>query len=67
MLTKIKSATLIGIDACLIDVEIDSKKGLPMENIVGLPDTVIKESKARIKTAIKNSGFEYQIRQYTIN
>ena len=67
MITKVKSATLIGVDACQIDVEIDSKKGLPTEHIVGLPDTVIKESKARIKTAIKNAGFDYLIRQYTIN
>ena len=67
MLTKIKSATLLGIDAIAIDVEIDSKRGLPTEHIVGLPDIVIKESKARIKTAIKNSGFEYTLRHYTIN
>ncbi|MBA94542.1 MAG: magnesium chelatase [Rickettsiales bacterium] len=67
MLTKIKSATLLGVDAIAIDVEIDSKRGLPTEHIVGLPDIVIKESKARIKTAIKNSRFEYALRQYTIN
>ena len=67
MISKIKSATLVGIDAILIDVEIDSKRGLPTEHIVGLPDTIIKESKARIKTAIRNSGFEYPLRQYTIN
>tara|TARA_B100000427_G_scaffold298238_1_gene279115 strand:+ start:1008 stop:2507 length:1500 start_codon:yes stop_codon:yes gene_type:complete len=67
MLTKIKSATLLGIEAIPIDVEIDSKRGLPTEHIVGLPDIIIKESKARIKTAIKNSGFEYSLKQYTIN
>jgi len=67
MFSTIKSATISGIHAYQIDVEIDSKRGLPMEHIVGLPDTVIKESKARIKTAIKNSGFDYNIRQYTIN
>jgi magnesium chelatase family protein len=67
MISKIKSATLIGINALEINIEIDSKRGLPQEIIVGLPDAVIKESKARIKTAIKNSGFEYALRQYIIN
>ena len=41
--------------------------GLPTEQIVGLPDTVIRESRSRIKAAIKNSGFEYPVRNYTIN
>ncbi len=67
MITKIKSATIVGITAIPIDVEIDSKRGLPTEHIVGLPDIVIKESKARIKAAIKNSGFDYKLSQYTIN
>lgn len=63
----IKSATLIGIDAMDIAIEVDASLGLPCENIVGLPDTVIRESKNRIKAAIKNSKFEYPIRAYTIN
>jgi magnesium chelatase family protein len=67
MLSKIKSATLFGADAKLIDIEVDAQKGLPAEVIVGLPDTVIKESKNRIKAAIKNQKFDYPIRVYTIN
>lgn len=67
MITTINSATLIGIHACTVSVEIDARKGLPSEHIVGLPDAVIKESKCRIKAAIKNSGFSYPIKQYTIN
>ena len=67
MLTKIKSATLFGVNAISINVEIDCKMGLPTEHIVGLPDTVIKESRSRIKAAIKNAGFEYTLRTYTIN
>lgn len=67
MLSKIKSATLFGADATLIDIEVDAQKGLPAEYIVGLPDTVIRESKNRIKAAIKNQGFEYPARAYTIN
>ncbi len=67
MLSLIKSATLLGINAIKIDVEVDAKRGMPIETIVGLPDAVIRESKSRIKTAIKNAGFEYPIKQYTIN
>ena len=67
MISKIKSATLIGLKALEINIEIDSKRGLPQEIIVGLPDAVIKESKARVKAAIKNSGFNYALNQYTIN
>ena len=67
MISKIKSATLIGLKSLEINVEIDAKRGLPQETIVGLPDAVIKESKARIKSAIKNSGFDYKLLQYTIN
>ena len=67
MISKIKSATLIGLKALEINIEIDAKRGLPQETIVGLPDAVIKESKARIKSAIKNSGYDYKLLQYTIN
>ena len=67
MLSSLMSATLIGMDALEIFVEVDAKRGLPTENIVGLPDTIIRESKSRIRAAIKNSGFEYPIKQYTIN
>ncbi len=67
MLAKIRSAALIGIEAIPITVEIDSQQGLPTENIVGLGDTVIKESKVRIKSAIKNSHFKYPVKNITIN
>jgi len=67
MLSVISSATLIGIDAQLISVEVDAGNGLPSEMIVGLPDMVIKESRNRIKSAIKNSGFAYPVKAYTIN
>tara|TARA_A100001015_G_scaffold281168_1_gene344175 strand:- start:5021 stop:6541 length:1521 start_codon:yes stop_codon:yes gene_type:complete len=67
MLSKIQSASLIGIDAIEITVEVNCALGLPTEHIVGLPDAVIRESKNRIKTAIKNAGFDYPTRNYTIN
>lgn len=67
MIQKVYTATHLGIDAIEILVEVDAAKGLPAEHIVGLPDTVIKESKNRIRSAIKNSGFNYEIKSYTIN
>lgn len=68
MLATVKSAALVGIDATEITVEVDSRHGgLPGEAIVGLPDTVIRESRNRIKSALKNSGFQYPCNFYTIN
>lgn len=63
----VKSAAVIGIDAVEVQVEADSRKGVPKEIIVGLPDAIIKESKERIKSAIRNSGFVYPLKVYTIN
>ncbi|RAP34426.1 magnesium chelatase [Candidatus Marinamargulisbacteria bacterium SCGC AG-439-L15] len=67
MLAKVNGVTLHGINAVPITVEVDASRGLPNETIVGLPDTVIRESKSRIKTAIKQSQFEYPLKNYTIN
>ncbi|MBT4552505.1 hypothetical protein HOC37_05950, partial [bacterium] len=50
----VKTATLIGVEACMIDVEADVHMGLGAFNIVGLPDGAIKESKDRISSALKN-------------
>ncbi len=59
MLSKIFSAALYGIDAKIIEVETDISSGLHSFSIVGLPDKSIDESKDRVNSAIKNSGFEY--------
>lgn len=67
MLSRIQSAALIGIEAVEVTVEVDISGGLPKEFIVGLPDAVVKESKSRVKAAIKNSGFEYPQKVYTVN
>lgn len=67
MHTKIFSATTVGIDAKLIDVEIDLAYGLVQWNIVGLPDAAIKESKQRIQAALKNCGLRVPDRKITIN
>lgn len=67
MLAKVKSFGLKGIDGYPIDVETDVSNGLPHFEIVGLADTAIKEAKERVRSAIKNSGFEYPIKRITIN
>ncbi|MBB6216464.1 magnesium chelatase family protein [Anaerosolibacter carboniphilus] len=67
MLSKIFSCTLNGLDGSTIEVEVDISNGLPALNIVGLPDTAVKESKERIRAAIKNSGFEFPMKRITIN
>lgn len=67
MLTQINSATLFGIDALPITVEVDAAPGLLKEIYSGLPDAIIKESKNRIRSAIKNNGFRYPTKVYTIN
>lgn len=67
MLSKVLSFGLNGIDGFLTQIETDMVGGVPHFEIVGLGDTAVKESKDRVKSAIKNSGFEYPVKQYTIN
>ena len=67
MLSIIKSMSLQGLDGYLVDIQVDVSSGLPNFEVVGLPDTTVKESKERVRTAIKNSGFEFQSRRIVIN
>lgn len=67
MLSITKSLVLQGLDGILIDVEVDISSGMPSWDIVGLPDLSIKESKERVRTAIKNCGIELPSRKYIIN
>ncbi len=68
MLSKILSATLIGIDAHLVEVEVDvTSKGLPHFSTVGLPDAAVRESKERVRAALKNTGFNFPLKQITVN
>ena len=67
MHTKIFSATTIGVHAHQVDVEVDIAFGLVNFFIVGLPDTAIKESRQRIVTALKNSGFKVPEKKITVN
>ena len=67
MLSKIHSYGLFGIDGFKVDVEVDISNGLPHFEVVGLGDTAIKESKERVRAAIKNSAFNYPIQKITVN
>lgn len=67
MLAKVFSFTVVGIDAYPVEVEVDLSPGLPQFNIVGLPDNVVKESKERIRSALKNSGYDFPMERITVN
>jgi magnesium chelatase family protein len=67
MIAKILSATVIGLDAELIEVEADVTNGLTNTVIVGLPDTSVQESKERVRSAIKNSGASYPFTRVSLN
>ncbi len=67
MLTHILSSAVLGIQAHIIEVEVDVARSLPSVIIVGLPDTAVKESKDRVQTAVKNAGYKFPSRKVTIN
>lgn len=67
MLSKVTSFGLNGLEGYIVNVEVDISNGLPTYDIVGLGDTAIKESKYRVKSAIKNSTFQFPIHRITIN
>lgn len=67
MLSQINSTALMGLEVYDINIEVDASAGLPSWDIVGLPDTAVKESKERVRTAIKNSGLEFPPRHIVVN
>ena len=67
MLAKVNSCSVEGIEGMLVEVEVDISGGLPVFNIVGLPELAVRESKDRVKTAIKNSGYAFPIDRLIIN
>ncbi len=67
MLAKVITCTVIGVDGHPVDVEVDVAKGLPTFSIVGLPDNAVRESRDRVKAAIKNCGYEFPNRRITVN
>lgn len=67
MFSKLRTCVLQGLNGHLVEVETDLSRGMPVFNIVGLADTAIKESKERVRAAIKNSGYEFPLNRITIN
>jgi magnesium chelatase family protein len=68
MLSNILSASVIGIEAHRVEVEVDiSSRGLPHFSMVGLPDAAVKESRDRVRAALKNIGFNFPLKQITVN
>ncbi len=67
MLARVSSATVVGIEASPIDVEVDVASGLPGCHIVGLPDAGVKEGRVRIRSALENAGFKLPQRRITVN
>jgi magnesium chelatase family protein len=67
MLARVLSSAVFGIDAYVVEVEVDIAGGLPAFATVGLPEGAVKESKDRVKAAIKNSGYDFPSRRITVN
>ncbi|EDP72947.1 YifB family Mg chelatase-like AAA ATPase, partial [Hydrogenivirga sp. 128-5-R1-1] len=67
MLSVIKSSGVLGIDGYIVDVEVNVSKGLPQFITVGLPDTAVKESKERVKSAVVSSGFNFPSKKIVVN
>lgn len=67
MLSIIETMTLHGLEGYLVEVQVDVSPGMPNWDVVGLPDASVKEAKERVRTAIRNSGFEFQSRKIVVN
>src|SRR4030043_152233 len=67
MLAKVLSSAVFGIDAYVVEVEVDIAQGLPAFATVGLPEGAVKESKDRVKAAVKNCGYDFPPRRITVN
>ena len=67
MLASLRTAALFGVDACPVHVEVDVSFGMPHFTMVGLPDASVRESRVRVRSAIRNSGFEFPAHRITVN
>lgn len=67
MTSKLNSLGIFGMNSFLVEVETDLSKGIPSFDIVGLPDTAVKESRDRVRASIKNCGYEFPISRITVN
>jgi len=67
MFCNVVSGAVLGVDGYIVDVEVDIANGLPGFDIVGLPDSAVKESRERVRAAIRNSGYLFPVKRVTIN
>jgi magnesium chelatase family protein len=67
VLASLRTAAVFGVEACPVHVEVDVSFGLPAFTMVGLPDTSVRESRDRVRSAIRNSGFEFPPHRITVN
>src|SRR6266550_4370488 len=67
MLASLRSAAVIGVDALPVAVEVDVSLGMPIFTMVGLPDASVRESRDRVKSAIRNSGYHFPDHRVTVN
>ncbi|MBF0210174.1 MAG: YifB family Mg chelatase-like AAA ATPase [Desulfamplus sp.] len=67
MLARVNCSAVAGISGYVVEVEVDVSFGIPVFNIVGLPETAVRESRERVKTAIKNSGYPFPMDRITVN
>ena len=67
MLASLRSAAVLGVEALTVVVEVDVSFGLPIFTMVGLPDASVRESRDRVRTAIRNSGFDFPGHRITVN
>src|SRR5690349_10279668 len=67
MLARLRSAAVLGIEAYLVDVEVDLSNGLPSFATVGLPQGAVKEGRERVTAALVNAGFEFPLKRITVN
>ncbi|MFC4077744.1 YifB family Mg chelatase-like AAA ATPase [Salinithrix halophila] len=67
MYAKLHSSAVLGIDGYIVEVEVDISNGLPAFELVGLPDTAVRESKDRVRAAVKNTGCQFPLQRITTN
>jgi len=67
MLARLASASLRGLEAEAVDVEVDLSRGMPSWSLVGLPDAAVREARDRVRAALLNSNFEFPLRHITVN
>jgi magnesium chelatase family protein len=67
MLARVRSAAVIGLEASMVEVEVDVSPGIPTFAVVGLPDAGVREARERVRAAVRNSGYEMPVRRITVN